>query len=156
MNLKQVIHFPETNSVEATWVDDADVAVKCHSYADVQMDMLETDLGSDLEDHVDLIALVRSNIVPYVPPTLTAKDITVAMEALFDSVAQSKNYDNRFTCTLRAGYPGPFQAEGIAFATWMDNQNAIAYTLLEEVQNGTREMPLTIEEALSLLTPITW
>lgn len=41
-----------------------EVNVKCHSYHETQMDMLEADLGDDAADHADLIALVRSRIVP--------------------------------------------------------------------------------------------
>lgn len=100
IKLKQVIHYSNTNSVEATWVreiqpaydvpeqhipevQDADgnvlqearvipahtvpaveEVVRCHSYADVQMDMLEADLGADAAAHADLIATVRANIKP--------------------------------------------------------------------------------------------
>jgi hypothetical protein len=68
MILKQVLHYPGTNSVEATWLDEKDITVKCHSYADVQMDMLRADLGADA---ADLIATVEANIKPVVvvPPT---------------------------------------------------------------------------------------
>jgi hypothetical protein len=103
MMLQQVIHFPDTNSVEATWVVEASPAIdvpesiapdtmdevgnvipgavtpahtipavfvqaKCHSYADVQMDMLEADLGGDAAQYANLIATVRAGIVPFVPP----------------------------------------------------------------------------------------
>lgn len=90
--LKQVIHYPDTNSVEATWVDrvesyrdidgevniDGSVAqqlvltdtqVKCHSYSDRQMDMLRADLGADAADYADLIAEVEANQIPYPEPT---------------------------------------------------------------------------------------
>lgn len=94
---------------------------------------------------------------PYVPPPVDmVAEITKAMDALFDVTAQSKHYDNRITCTLRAGYPGPFQAEGIAFASWMDAQNAKAYQMLARVEDGTMPMPATIDEALSLLDPMVW
>lgn len=63
-----VIHYPDTNSVEVTWADDAGKQTRCHSYADVQMDMLEADLGSDAAGHAALIATVRANIVPPAPP----------------------------------------------------------------------------------------
>ena len=43
--LKQVIHYPDTNSIEATWIDESGVVIKCHSYADVQMDMLRADVA---------------------------------------------------------------------------------------------------------------
>lgn len=68
--LKQVIHYQDTNSVEATWVDENDAVVKCHSYADVQMDMFKADIlnfGGNPADQADLIALVESNIKPVEP-----------------------------------------------------------------------------------------
>jgi len=68
--LKQVLHYPDTNSVEATWVDSEGVVIKCHSYADVQMDMFRDDIaefGGDITEHEELIALVESNIKPVEP-----------------------------------------------------------------------------------------
>ena len=100
--LKQVIHYPDTNSVEATWVNriqhpDVEVPVteavldeegnvvtpaveartvpgeiketmiRCHSYADVQMDMFRADVaefGGDITEYEELIALVEANIKP--------------------------------------------------------------------------------------------
>jgi len=89
-----------------------------------------------------------------VPPT--PAEISAAMDKLFDTTAQAKHYDSRITCAMRAGYPGPFHAEGVAFATWMDSQNAKAYAMLAEVQAGTREMPATVDAALALLDPMVW
>lgn len=152
----------EDNVIEEGFTEPARVIpaveaqVRCHSYADVQMDMLEADLGADLPAYVNLIALVRSKIVPYVPPPLTADDIVTAMDNLFNAVAQAKSYDNRITCALRAGYPGPFQAEGMAFSQWMDACNALAYQMLAQVRAGTMVMPSSVEEALSLLEPMVW
>ena len=68
--LKQVIHYPDTNSVEATWVDSEGVVIKCHSYADVQMQMFRDDVawfGGDIAEYEELIALVESNIKPVEP-----------------------------------------------------------------------------------------
>ena len=68
--LKQVIHYPDTNSVEATWVDSEGNVVKCHSYADVQMQMFRDDVaefGGDIAEYEELIALVESNIKPAEP-----------------------------------------------------------------------------------------
>jgi len=71
----------------------------------------------------------------------TIAGIVAAMELLFDTTAQSKRYDNRITCALRAG---------------MDTCNATAYQMLAEVQAGTRQMPATSAEALSLLPEMVW
>lgn len=84
------------------------------------------------------------------------RDIITAMDNLFDTTAQSKKYDSRVTCALRAGYTGPFQAEGIAFAQWMDTCNALGYQMLAEVQAGTRPMPSSVAEALALLPEMIW
>lgn len=71
--LKQVIHYPDTNSVEATWIDENGVVIKCHSYADVQMQMFRDDvasLGGDIAEYEGLITLVESNIKPMEPEHL--------------------------------------------------------------------------------------
>ena len=73
-----------------------------------------------------------------------------------DAVAQSRKYDNRITCALRAGYAGPFQAEGQAFAAWMDQCNAFAYQHLLEVQAGTQPIPESVEAFVATLPAIVW
>lgn len=100
MILKQVIRYPETNSVEATWIERTvtpavgvegeegyqpeqvtEVQVRCHSYADVQMDMLEADLGADAAQYAELIATVRANIKPDDSPPPSPQDQIAALEA---------------------------------------------------------------------------
>ena len=80
--LKQVIHYPDTNSVEATWVDSEGVVIKCHSYADVQMQMFREDVaefGGDVAEYEDLITLVESNIKPVEPePVPVPQEISKA------------------------------------------------------------------------------
>ena len=71
--LKQVIHYLDTNLVEATWVDENNVVIKCHSYADVQMQMFRADVaefGGDIAEYEELIALVEANIKPVEPEPL--------------------------------------------------------------------------------------
>lgn len=87
--------------------------------------------------------------------TQTIARYTEALTALLDSEAQSKRYDNRITCSLRAGYAGPFQAEGTAFAIWMDTCNALGYTIMQEVIDQIRPMP-TIEEFLAEMPEMVW
>jgi len=78
-----------------------------------------------------------------------------ALESHYDAVAQSRRYDNRLACALRAGYPGPFQAEALAFAQWMDNCNATAYQYMLDVEAGKLERP-TIAGMLKLVPDIVW
>lgn len=90
-------------------------------------------------------------------PDDTAKRYDAALTAHFDAKAQERRYDNRLTCALRAGFPGPFQAEGLAFAQWMDNCNAYAYTVMGQVLGGLRPMPTVeafIEEMPDLIWPV--
>ena len=71
--LKQVIHYQDTNSVESTWVDSDGVVIKCHSYADCQMQMFRDDVaefGGDIAEYEKLIALVESNIKPVEPESI--------------------------------------------------------------------------------------
>ena len=58
-----------TPAVEAHTVpgEIKETQVKCHGYADVQMDMLRADLGAYAADYADLIAEVEANIKP-IPP----------------------------------------------------------------------------------------
>lgn len=89
-----------------------------------------------------------------IPPTV--EDFDQALETLLDATAQSRRYDNRITCALRAGYLGPFQTEGKAFASWMDTCNALAYQIQAEVLAGTRPAPRTVSEFLSEMPEMVW
>ncbi len=53
-----------------------------------------------------------TEVLPYTTPPLTIADFDAALTAHLDATAQAKRYDNRITCMVRAGFPGPFQAEG--------------------------------------------
>ena len=48
------------------------------------------------------------------------------------------------------------QAEGIAFAAWMDQCNALAYQLLAEVVAGTRPMPDSPQALIDLMPAMEW
>jgi len=79
-----------------------------------------------------------------------------ALTAHLDSVAQQRRYDNRITCMVRAGFQGPFQTEGIAFAAWCDSINVMAYQMLAAVQAGTEPMPESPEAFISTLPAMVW
>jgi hypothetical protein len=85
----------------------------------------------------------------------TVKTYEAAIDSFFDQKAKEKGYDSRITCALRAGFVGPFQQEGIAFAQWMDNCYSYIYQVLEQVKANTRPQP-TIEELLAELPVLTW
>lgn len=85
----------------------------------------------------------------------TAAVYDAALTNHLDNTAQARRYDNRITCALRAGYVGPFQAEGQAFATWMDACNWQAYQVLAGVQSGDLSMP-TVAEFIADLPEMVW
>lgn len=116
------------------------------------------------EDY-DEIRYVRSEMdeAPYViysprpPEEVTASLIRIYERELddhMDRVAQQYRYDTRFTFALRAGYTGPYQDEGVAFASWMDQCNAQAYALLDQVLSQQVPLP-TIEEFIASLPTFT-
>ena len=158
MILKQLTRYTNADALEATWVDENDVVIKRHAYSNGQMDMLRADLGADAAQYEDMIAEVAATYVPPAPPSIE-EQIAVfdaALVAHLDATARERRYDNRVTCALRAGYPGPFQAEGIAFAAWMDQCNALAYQLLAEVVAGTRPMPDSPQALIDLMPAMEW
>lgn len=160
MILKQLRCYTNADAIEATWVDENDVAIKCQAYSHhpEQMAMLRADLGADAAQYEDMIAEVEATYVPPAPPSIE-EQIAVfdaSLSAHLDATARERRYDNRLTCALRAGYPGPFQVEGIAFAGWMDQCNALAYSLLAEVVAGTRPLPESPQALIDLMPVMIW
>lgn len=78
-----------------------------------------------------------------------------ALTEHLDAKARERRYDSRITCALRAGFPGPFHAEGTAFAQWMDNCNSYAYQVLADVQAGNRTLP-SVEAFIAELPDLIW
>lgn len=63
------------------------------------------------------------------------------LDSHLDSIARQHRYDNRITFSLRAGYAGPYQIEGIAFAQWMDDCYVLSNQIKNSVIAGEAEMP---------------
>lgn len=120
------------------------------------------------QEHADLLSgqasgqLIKTALDghPYLsnPPAPSQAHIIAqyetALDAHLDSTAQAHRYRDRVTFSLRAGYTGPYQAEGIAFAQWMDACNVQAFTLLQEVIAGTEDLP-TIPQFIAGLPTFT-
>lgn len=73
-----------------------------------------------------------------------------ALDDHLNAAARLRRYDSIHTAALRAGYPGPFHDEGVAYAVWMDACNATGYQLLAEIEAGTRA-PLSVDDFIALL-----
>ena len=67
MILKQLLKYDNAHAIEATWVNENDVVIKCQAYSNAQMDMLRTDLGGDAAAYETLISEVEAT---YTPPPL--------------------------------------------------------------------------------------
>ena len=80
---------------------------------------------------------------------------TAALDAFIDAKARERGYDNRVTCSMRAGYAGPYHAECLAFALWMDACYQQGTQALAEVMAGKRNAP-TPEAFLAELPPMVW
>ena len=160
MIVKQLIRYTNSDALEATWVDENDVVIKCQAYSNhpEQMAMLRADLGTDAAQYEELLAELEVTYLSPAPPSIE-EQIAVfdaALVAHLDATARERRYDSRVTCALRAGYSGPFQAEGIAFASWMDQCNALAYQLLAEIIAGTRPMPSSPQTMIDLMPAMVW
>ena len=70
MTLKQLIRYTNADAIEATWVDENDVVIKCQAYSNGQMDMLRADLGADAAQYESLIAEVEATYAPPVMPPI--------------------------------------------------------------------------------------
>lgn len=92
---------------------------------------------------------------PPVPKMPTLEEYDAALTAHLDSVAKARNWQDRISLMSRAGFPGPWQAEAIAFGQWADGCNVIGYQMLADFQAGNIPQP-TIAEVLAALPPMVW
>lgn len=81
MILKQVIKYSNANVLEATWVDENDNIIKCHAYADVQMNELRADLGADAVEYESMIAEVEADIIPIIPEPIVIPQVVTMRQA---------------------------------------------------------------------------
>lgn len=92
MKLKQVIKYENAPALEATWVDENDVAVKCQVYSNAQLAELLADLGEDRTGHEETVAEVAAT---YTPPTAEelAADSARALAGAEDAADKAGVFD---------------------------------------------------------------
>jgi len=79
-----------------------------------------------------------------------------AIQNMLDTAAQSRGYDSGTTIATYVNSTNPqWAAEAQAFVAWRDDVWAYAYSELEQVIAGERDMP-TISDFLAELPSITW
>lgn len=83
--------------------------------------------------------------------------IVAATQARLDSFAQTRNYDSILSaCTYASSGIPKFAAEGQCAVNARDATWAALYTLMGEVQAGTRPMPTGYSEVEPLLPALAW
>lgn len=134
-NIVQISSTDFTVSPEMVWVDSPDNATVETHYFD----------GSGVVPK------------PVVAPTIdeVIDSYTSALDNHIDATAQLDKWDNRITCVLRAGYPNPWQANGIAFGEWMDTCYTLAYQIMYDIQAQNRTMP-SISDFLAEMPTMVW
>lgn len=83
--------------------------------------------------------------------------VVTATQARLDAFAHTRNYDGILSaCTYATSSVPRFAADGQTAVDLRDATWATLYTLMGEVQAGTRPMPGTADEVLALLPELTW
>ena len=118
--------------------------------AQIQPQRMDGDREVQLDE--DLVAYDPLQRPPPPLPTLEERIATLlaTVDLHLDATAKARGYDGIKSAALRAGYPGPFHDEGVAFATWMDSVYATCYQLLAQWQAGEIAEP-TPDELIALL-----
>lgn len=126
-------YVPATDPAYLDWINDGGTPTRIASEDELREVLLQQYPAGILKTPADIVA-----------------DYERALDQHLDAAAQSRRYNDRFTFALRAGYPGPYHAEAVVFAAWMDDCNAQAYQLLQDVQAGTATLP-TVEAFIAAL-----
>jgi hypothetical protein len=95
------------------------------------------------------------------PPPLTQEQLVATFTDLIqkrlDDFAKTRNYDGILSaCTYATSAVAKFKSEGQYCVDARDSTWSAAYTILDEVQYGTRQMPVTIADIEADLPILAW
>lgn len=99
---------------------------------------------------IERFGFTRANFPDALPPVQTYEPETLdqartrlqlAVQAHLDAAAQADGWNSIYTASLRSAFPGPWQAKGIAYASWMDACWDVCFQVQEAVAAGTRPVP---------------
>lgn len=83
--------------------------------------------------------------------------VVSSVQKSLDDFAKTRNYDGILSaCTYATSTVMKFAREGQYCVDIRDNTWATLYSLMAEVEAGTKPMPATVEEVLTLLPTPTW
>jgi len=86
----------------------------------------------------------------------TKSRLTSAIQSTLDDKAQERGYDSILSlCTYATSTAAKLSAEGQAGVSWRDEVWAKGYTILADVESGSRAIP-TVDELLAELPNFVW
>ena len=116
--------------------------------------------GCELQINIIGEAIIEDYVVPPpLPrdPLEIQQEIIKAVQLRLDTFAQSRNYDSILSAsTYATSAILKFQTEGQAAVNARDSTWATLYTILAEVQGGTRPMPTGYVDIEPDLPQLTW
>lgn len=97
--------------------------------------------------------------MPVIPPTVDqmVDSFKAAIQANLDAFAQQRGYDGILSaCTYVSSTVTKFRQEGQRCVDLRDQTWAACYVLLDEVMQGSKPMPASIDDVRNLLPALTW
>ena len=97
-------------------------------------------------------------IAPCIPPPVDVQALIVtATQQRLDDFARTRNYDGILSaCTYAPSLIDRFRLDGVYCVGARDNTWAALYTMLAEVQAGTKPMPTSFADVEPLLPVLSW
>jgi hypothetical protein len=110
--------------------------------------------------HIEKVDGVRTIVANPLPPEPTQEEIIKgyedAVQAYLDKTAQSRGYDNTYTClSYLSSTDEIWRRESNAFNAWRDQVWRKCHEILNAVKAGLTEPP-TVEELITRLPVIDW
>ena len=118
--------------------------------------ILDPPLDFDIK-YLDLYSFVDGEIVGPSQMQRLQTEITDKTQARLDDFAKTRNYDGILSaCTYATSGVPTFASDGQYAVTARDNTWATLYTVMAEVQAGTRPIPSGFADVEALLPILTW
>jgi hypothetical protein len=97
--------------------------------------------------------------MPVIPPTVDqmVDSFKAAIQANLDAFVQQRGYDGILSaCTYASSTVTKFRQEGQRCVDLRDQTWAASYVLLDEVMQGSKPMPASIDDVRNVLPALTW
>jgi len=117
--------------------------------------ILRIESGERFLSIVDGIAVIDPNKDAILLAELKQQFVS-AVQIMLDTTARTRNYDGILSaCTYATSTNQTFKAEAQACVAWRDAVWSTCYTIMADVESGSRNMP-SIQELLNELPALNW